>query len=189
MTLILTAGPAEEPVTLAEAKAYLRLDGTEEDALVTALVTAARAMLEAETRRAFVTQGWRLALDRWPKREIALPLAPVAAVEAVTVATLGGEETLDAAQYEADLAHEPPRLLLKRDTALPQPALLAGGIAIDFRAGYGAAADVPAPLRQAILMLVAHWFETRAPIAFGLGPADIPMTVAALVAPYRRIRL
>ena len=98
-------------------------------------------------------------------------------------------ETLEAAQYEADLAHEPPRLLPKLDTALPQPAVLAGGIAIDFRAGYGAAADVPAPLRQAILMLVAHWFETRAPIAFGLGPADIPMTVAALVAPYRRIRL
>lgn len=189
MTLFLTSGPAEEPVTLAEAKAYLRVDRTEDDALAMALVTAARAMLEAETRRAFVTQGWRLALDRWPRRAIALPLAPVAAIDAITVAAPGGEETLEAAQYEADLGHEPPRLLLKRAAALPQPALLAGGIAIDFRAGYGAAADVPAPLRQAILMLVAHWFETRAPIAFGLGPADIPMTVAALIAPYRRIRL
>lgn len=189
MTLILTAGPAEEPVTLAEAKAFLRLDGTEEDALVTALVTAARATLEAETRRAFVTQSWRLTLDRWPGREIALPLAPVESIDAITVQVEGGTEAPDASSYVADLAHEPPRLVVKRGVRMPTPEPDAAGIAIDFTAGHGGAADVPEPLRQAVLMLVAHWFETRSPVGFDVSATEIPMMVAALLAPYRRMRL
>lgn len=189
MTLILTAGPAEEPVTLAEVRGFLRLDGTEEDALATALLTAARALLEAETRRAFVTQSWRLILDRWPEREIRLPLAPAIRIDGIAVATAAGEEAIDAALYESDLGHEPPRIVVKRGMRLTRPANEVGGIAIDFTAGYGAAADVPEPLRQAMLMLVAHWFETRSPVSFGVGTVEIPLTVAALIAPYRRMRL
>ena len=78
MTLTLITGPAAEPVSLAQARAHLKLDATEEDALLTALLTAARATLEAETRRAFMTQSWRLTLDEWPAGPLELPLAPVA---------------------------------------------------------------------------------------------------------------
>ncbi len=189
MTLMLIVGPAEEPVTLAEARGFLRLDGVEENALVTALITAARTTLEAETRRAFVTQGWRLVLDAWPGRDISLPLAPVVAVEAVRVDAGEGAATLDPSVFDMDLGAEPPRLAARRGMRLAQPAAGIGGIEIDFTAGYGAAADVPEPLRQATLMLVAHWFEARGPVAFGATAADIPLTVAALVAPYRRLKL
>lgn len=187
MTLMLIAGPAEEPVTLAEARAHLRLDADGEDTLLGALVTAARTALEAETRRAFVTQSWRLLLDDWPAKPIRLPLAPVQSVTAVTVATMSGAMVpLDPAFYEVDAKGEPPRIAAKRGQAWPMPATRLAGIAVDFTAGYGAAAAVPAPLKQAVLLLAAHWFENREPLGNG---AELPLTVSALVARYRRLHL
>ncbi|MBX3508920.1 MAG: head-tail connector protein [Parvibaculum sp.] len=187
MTLSLIAPPAEEPVTLAEARAHLRLDAAEEDALLQALVTAARTALEAETRRAFITQQWRLTLDDWPSRPIELPLAPVAEVTAVKVALLSGAMlAIDPAFYEVDAKGEPPRLAAKRGQAWPMPATRLAGIEVEFTAGYGDAAAVPQPLKQALLLLVAHWFENRAPVG---GGRELPLTVSALVAPYRRMRL
>ncbi|MDP2124700.1 MAG: head-tail connector protein [Parvibaculum sp.] len=185
MPLILLSGPAEEPVTLADARAQLRLDGTEENALVEALIAAARATLEAETRRAFVTQSWRLTLDAWPHGAVMLPLAPVQSVTAVAVADAAGAMTaLDAGLYETALAGDAPRLA--PTGAWPQPATRLAGIEIDFTAGYGAAADVPPPLKQALLLLVAHWFEHREPMGAG---TELPRMITALVAPYRRLRL
>lgn len=190
MTLILTAGPSEEPVTLAEVRAFMRLDDTSEDMLVTALITAARATLEAETRRAFVTQQWRLVFDRFPDCTIVLPLAPVSAVSAISLlARTVPDEALDVALYELDLGGEPPRIWKADGAAWPKAKRRAAGIAVDFTAGYGGAAAVPQALKQAVLMLVAHWFETRLPVAFGDTGTDIPLTVAALIAPYRRFRL
>ncbi|MEN6542005.1 head-tail connector protein [Parvibaculum sp.] len=190
MTLILTAGPAEEPVTLAEARAFLRLDDTSEDMLVTALITAARATLEAETRRAFVTQNWRLLFDQFPEEAIVLPLAPVSAVAAISlVARTAPDETLDAALYELDLGGEPPCIWRAPGAAWPMTKRRVAGVAVDFTAGYGGAESVPQPLKQAVLMLVAHWYETRLPVAFDGAVSDIPLTVAALIAPYRRFRL
>ncbi len=188
MTLILISGPAEEPVTLDEARAQLRLDGTDEDALLTALVTSACAVLEAETRRAFVTQSWRLVLDLWPRRGIAIPLAPVSGIARLALIDADGAfETLDPSLYETALEGDAPRIVATG--AWPAPRRRVGGIAVDFVSGYGAAGAVPAPLKQALLLLAAHWFETRTPVAFGETPSEIPLTVAALVAPYRRMHL
>ncbi|HEY4343039.1 MAG TPA: head-tail connector protein [Parvibaculum sp.] len=184
MTLFLISGPAEEPVTLAEVRAHLRLDGTGEDALLTAFITAARAVLEGETRRAFVTQSWRLLLDEWPGAAVRLPLAPSAAVTAVMIDGVGA---LDPAFYQTALAGDEPRIVAAG--TWPAPLRRVAGIAIDFTAGYGDAAAVPAPLKQAVLMLVAHWFEHREPVSFGDAPAEMPLAVSALVAPYRRMRL
>ena len=49
--------------------------------------------------------------------------------------------------------------------------------------------DVPEPLRQAIRLLVAHWYENRGLVAAGSQTAMLPSTVAALVAPYRMLSL
>jgi hypothetical protein len=75
----------------------------------------------------------------------------------------------------------------------PQPIRPYGGIAITYRAGYGETAGaIPTPLRQGMLMLVAHWYETREAVAVG-GTAQmsnpIPFGVAALWNPYRLLRI
>jgi len=61
---------------------------------------------------------------------------------------------------------------------------------VDFTAGYGDEADdVPGPIRHALKLLVAHWFERREVVVLGLGAQEVPATVAGLLLPYRRVRL
>jgi uncharacterized phiE125 gp8 family phage protein len=72
----------------------------------------------------------------------------------------------------------------------PRPGLSALGIEIAFTAGYGnVASAVPAPLRQALLLLVAHWYEHREPVHIGGAVVAVPDTIASLLAPYRMVRL
>jgi uncharacterized phiE125 gp8 family phage protein len=70
------------------------------------------------------------------------------------------------------------------------PARLLNAFEVAFTAGYGdEASDVPEPLRHAIKLLVAHWFEQREPVVLGAAAQEVPATVAGLLLPYRRVRL
>ncbi len=66
MPSVLVTAPTEEPVSLAEAKLHLRVDYSNDDVLIGALITAARQHAENDTRRALVTQTWRQVLDQFP---------------------------------------------------------------------------------------------------------------------------
>jgi uncharacterized phiE125 gp8 family phage protein len=189
MTLIRTVEPAAEPVTLAEAKAHLRLADGSEDDLLSGLIRAARQDVERATGMALLDQHWRLVLDRWPMNgQVNLPVHPVREILSVTIYGSEGEASLlDATACEADLVSRPARLHLVR--AL-DPARAMNGIEIDFRAGFGeAGTDVPDLLKRAILLLVAHWYEFRA----GFGPSDQPVAWPAgyerLISTYRAGRL
>lgn len=190
MTSYLLAGPAEEPVSLAEARAFLRLDDAAEDALVTTLVTAARLHVEGTTARALIAQAWRKVLDCWPTdRAVRLPVAPLLSLTAVTAYDEAGTpHVLELGQFELEPAT--PLLLLPADIAGVPALRERQGIEIDYVAGYGAtAANVPADLKQAVLLLVAYWFEHRdLTVLSGPGGAA-PTGFERLVAPYRRARL
>ena len=186
MNPILITGPAVEPVTVAEMRAFLRLDDVAEDELVNGLITTARECVEAASRRMLIAQTWRLHGDRWPPDGVVnLSLSPLIAVEAVRVFDAGGVATVVAPTlYRVDAASDPARIAV--DQAAPAPGRLPG-IEIDVRVGYGAVAEaVPAPLRHALRMIVARWFENR-----GDGPdlAPLPNDLLALIAPFRRARL
>lgn len=189
MTPIALAGPAVEPVTLAAAKRYLRLDGSEEDELVSALITAGRLTVERAARLALVEQSWRLRLQAWPPdRAVPVPLHPVIGVLAVRLVGAAGPPTVLAADlYRLDDGGDPVRLLV--DPAAPDPAGALGAIEIDLACGFGATgAAVPEPLLQAIRIMVAHWFEHRGDDVARSGPA-LPPDARALMAPYLRPRL
>lgn len=66
MPIQIVTAPMEEPVRLTEAKAHLRVDISDDDLLIEALITAARQHAETITRRALVTQQWKMALDQFP---------------------------------------------------------------------------------------------------------------------------
>lgn len=190
MALVMTSAPASEPVTVAEAKAHLRVDGAAEDALIASLILTSRLHVEAALSLALITQSWQLRLDCWPDaRTLELPLRPLQAVEEVRVLDAAGTATIvPVNQYLTDVASTPPRLV--RRTALPQPGLEAGGIEIDLVAGYGdEPEDVPAPIRQALLLLIAHWYEHRDPIEVGSPDVSVPSAVSDLLAPFRIARL
>ncbi len=170
----------------------MRIDSMTEDALIASLIVTSRLHIEAALGLALLTQAWSYFADAWPRnREIALPLKPVQAVTAVRVwAQDGTSQTVSANTYTLDGEGTPPRLVLSRSAAPPAPGRSASGIEIAFDAGYGdAGIDVPAPIRQALLLLVAHWFENREPHRFDMSETEIPHMVSALLAPYRGRRL
>jgi uncharacterized phiE125 gp8 family phage protein len=192
MPLILTSGPAAEPVALADAKAHLRVDGAAEDMLIASLIVTSRLHVEAAAGLALITQGWSWFLDAWPPGPaLRLPLRPVQSIAAVRIFDENAVATaLDPATYLLDGAGLPPRLVRQGTLVWPRPGRSANGIEVAFTAGYGnAAADVPPPLRQAILLLVAHWYEHRSPLEPGARVEPVPDMVSDLLAPYRTPRL
>lgn len=189
MTLFRTVEPAAEPVTLAEAKAQLRIDHDSEDALLAGLIRAARSEVEAQTGIALIDQSWRLTLDRLPPDGCVLVRRhPIAEILSVTVYGPDGEAILvDPDDYEADLVSRPARLQFAQPTGILRRM---NGIEIDFRAGFGEAGpDVPDLLRRAVLVLVAHWYEFRTAYRAEDQPVSIPAGFDRLVAGYRLGRL
>lgn len=188
MSAILLTAPAVEPVSLAEAKAFLRVEHNDDDDLIGALAAGSRIHVEAQTRRALVTQSWRIALDCWPEdgrvRVVPAPLKELTAARVYDVD--GHAQAVDLQAFVPDLGSS---ALAFAPWALPQPDRIAAGIELDVTVGYGdAAVDVPEPLRQAIRLLVGHWYENRGLAALGTVTV-LPTTVAALIAPYRMLSL
>lgn len=188
MTPLLLTPPAAEPLTLAEAKAWLRIDGTEEDALVASLIGAARGLVERAARRTLIHQGWRILRDSWPvEGRITLPLAPVAEVTAVRVLDSAGLPVIvPPAAYRLEALRDPALVMITG--AVPLPGQAMSGIEIDVIAGFGPAPeDVPEPLRHAVRLLLARWYERRGDAAGD--EQALPGDIAALIGPYRRPRV
>ncbi len=190
MIPVLINGPALEPVTLAEAKAWLRVDVNDEDDLISALITSARLIVESTARRMLLTQTWRLVMDAWPEGGVVkIPFSPFQALNAVRVYDINNVAQLVApASYV--LTPSPYGARLVFIGMAPVPGRPFAGIEIDIVLGFGdAAGTVAAPLRRAILILVARWYENRGD---GEGEAAfkaLPGAVDALIAPYRRVRV
>ena len=183
MKRILLEGPAVEPVLLAEAKAHLRLDGNAEDELLGAMIAAARVAVETEIRRVLIAQSWRAVFDSWPTYGIVLPVRPALEVDDVrAVDRHGAAIPVAPDDYAFDRADGSVRLFAFVPEAVRYE--------IDFTAGYGPSGlDVPQPIRQAIRLLVTHWYEHRAAAIAGEVAAPAPFGYRELVAPYRRLAL
>jgi uncharacterized phiE125 gp8 family phage protein len=183
MSLQLITPPALEPVTLDQAKAHLKVDTTDDDALITTLITAARVRAEWHTGHAWITQSWVVWNDCWAER-VEIPLPPLQAVTAVSVYAPNGTATvIDPSAYIVDAASQPARIAFNCVAPIALRAINA--VSIAFTAGYGdAATDVPAPVREAILEIVAELYVHR-----GDGPESISLSAQGLLAPYRMFKL
>ncbi len=189
MTPILMAGPALEPLSLEEARAWLRLDTSDEDALVQSLIKAARCAVEEATRLALIAQKWRLRLDGWPAdRIIHVPLAPVLSLDNIQIISAAGVGVpVDLSNVQLEMSRAPKIFVTGSP---PQPGRLREGIEIDLTAGYGASAvHVPSPLIAAMRLLIAYWYERRGEALHEHHVASLPPAIAAAIAPYRRMRL
>lgn len=179
----LTRLTAPDPlVTLEEAQLQLRVDNAEENERLEALVAAATEQAERYSRRALVTQTWRLTLDEWPAGPIVVPMPPLTSVESVKyLDTAGVLRTLAADQYVVTTDHEPG--LIDRAYGVSWPAVRAvrGTIRVEFTCGYGDPDDVPASLREAVLRIVEAQYDVE---ATGRGVEEMPAAARALLAPY-----
>lgn len=180
--------PGAEPVALEAVKAHLRIDGSADDPLLEGLNKAARMWCETYTRRAFVRQSWALWLSEPSAcRELVLPRAPLLGVTRVQLFDENDVATdWENANYYVDVAAQPGRIVLRDGAVWPDLKRAANGMMVAYEAGYGDdGSAVPEDVKLAIKQLAAHWYENRGEAITVSAPALVPMTVQALLTPYR----
>lgn len=183
--LVLVTAPASEPVDRdTEVKLHLRVDGTAEDAYLTRLIKGARAEFEKLNGRALFTSTYRLVLDAWPGDDrIVLPRPPLQSVTSVVYTDEeGNTATLSSDDYYVVTDATPGYLALNAGASWPWTTLRPrAGVAVTFVAGFDDVADIPEEYRQAILLLLAHWYENReAVISSGAVPKSLPFAFESI---------
>lgn len=189
MTVVVVSPPAQPLISLAEAKAQLRLDGADDDQLVEGYIAAATAWIDGPDGwlgRALISQTLELRAGGFPvcgDGEIDLPYPPVASVTSVTYSDSdGADQVLAADKYRLAGRFLSPAF----GTSWPSTRAQRDALRIQYVAGYGVEPDkVPAPIRQAILLLIGHWYGTRETVNIGNITSELPFTTSALLAPYR----
>lgn len=178
--------PTEEPITLDEAKDHLRVDGADEDALIMGYIRAARRQCELITRRAFVTQTWEVALEAWPNcNYLQLPSPPLQSVTSISyVDSTGAAAVMPSADYVVDTYRHPGRVVLGYNKIWPSVTLRPGpSVIVRYVAGYGTPVAVPETYKQAIKLLVGHYYENREAVTVqpGAMALKVPMAAEALL--------
>lgn len=184
---VIVTAPASEPVTASELRTHLRTDSTElPDAEANALITDARTEIENMTGLAFITQSWRLSLDRWPAggeawwdgvremsitelynsntlQSLAIPRWPLASVTSVTVYDEESNASIVTVSdtFDVDTYQTPGRMTLKRGATWPVALRANDAIQIVYVSGYTSAANVPVPMKRAVKQLAAFLYSHR----------------------------
>ena len=162
MSLRLITAPTTYPVTLAEAKLHCRVDASDEDALLTALITAATEMAEQKTGRALMTQTWTLVQDAFPT-SIELTRVPVQTITHVKYYdTAGVLQTLSSALYA--LAQDDfgfAKISPAYGEVWPTTQERDDAIVVEFVAGYASAAAVPESIKQWIKLMISTMYDNR----------------------------
>ncbi len=208
MRSVLIADPVLEPVSLAEAKLHLRVDLSNEDALIAGLIVTARELCELRTRRSFIEQTWEGRLDCFPSESvgywsranryfgpgdarywpgsrtgtIVFDHPPLISVESIQyVDANGATQTLATSEYDVS-AGTPGRA---RPKALKQwPGTRAGrmdAVIVTYKAGYSEDPIlVPASIRSAMLLTIGHLYLNREDVVPG-ARAELPIGAARLL--------
>lgn len=184
-TVTVTSAPGSEPITTADMKDHLRVDISDDDDYIGALITAARVTAENTSWRKFITQTLAGGLMRWPgDNVITLPWLPVQSVTSIAyVDDDGNNNTVDSSVYGLDTKRG--LIYLNDDQEWPTTALRTyDPITVTWVAGYGNdVEDVPAPYVHAMRLLVGHWYENREQVVAlaGISMAELPLAAQWLL--------
>ena len=190
-SLVRATEPAVEPVTLAEAKAHLRVDISDDDALISAIVKAAREFCEEYLDRTLVHTRWTMRADGFPHNgteDVELPRPPMAQDGTTTTVVLtytletGATATYSTASYRVDRHATPGAVKTLYGQAWPAHLIDDNSISVTWWGGYGAdGTSVPAAIRSAVLMLVASLYENRSAVLAGTISKEVEFGVKALL--------
>lgn len=205
MPFVLLNPPAEEPVSLAEAKLHLRVDFSDDDTLISALIAAARQAAETITGRQLVTARWKLVLDAFPGpslmgvpagrpftlpgHAILIPKVPVQSIVAINYLDMGSIlQTMPAPNYAVDLACEPARITPVFGQIWPITLPQIGAVSVTFDAGYGNAPAVPEGIKRWMLIRIGSLYQNREEIAAMARGSITPLPfIDGLLDPYRMV--
>jgi len=182
---IVTAEPAAEPVSRAEALAFLRVTAGADDAQVDQFITDARQHVERVTGSRLITQTVELRAGSFADLS-RLPTGPISAVASISYQDPQGNITaLASDQYELFGAGLDFGIRAKVGVSWPSARAVDGSIVVTATAGYGDdGSKVPAPLKRAMLFLMSQWYDNRG-IVVERQPFEVPHTVMDLLTNFR----
>jgi uncharacterized phiE125 gp8 family phage protein len=163
-SLVQITGPAVTPISLAEAKAQMRVESSDDDAIIQRLIASAVAFVDAQGAlgKAMITQTWGQWLSPNPGT-VYLSLGPVQSVSAIKYYDVDGAlQTATLADF--NVFGTPNRISVspKSGKAWPVTQTRDDAIKIEYIIGYGSSStSVPETVRHALMMLVAHWYDMR----------------------------
>jgi len=187
-SLVRHTAPVVEPVSLAEAKAQCRVDGTDEDTYLASLISTAREYVENVLDLSLITQVWEARYDTFPLWEIILPRPPMqtGTVTVIYRDEAGAMQTITSAAnaFQVDAYATPGRIYPNYEGVWPAVRGDENSVTVRWTAGYGASgANVPQTVKSLIMLLVAHWFEMRQPVVAGYSQVlPVPQTFETLLA-------
>ena len=184
MPLSLVTEPVNKALTLAQAKDHLRVEHNEEDCYIESLISCATEYVQNTTGCQLITATYRLTLDCFPDgADTICLLPPVQSVTSINyVDTQGVSQLLPTSDYYTDILSSPARLVPAYSKVWPTARLQPSSVVIEFITGFGDEyKQVPETIREAMRLLVAHWYDIREPVVLGGTPQNVPMTVDALL--------
>lgn len=186
-----TVEPAEEPITLTEAKVQCEIESAEThwDTYLAGLITCARNSIQSATGRRLVTQTVQYIFDLfpYPTYEIHFPFAPIQSITSVQYLDPNGAlTTFGATKWVADIYSFRPKVYLAWAQIWPMQRYIQNGVVITAVAGYGLPStstpkDVPQNYKACVKMLVAHWFQNRVPITKDSSIQELPYHLKQLI--------
>ena len=197
MSLRLETAPTEEPVLLADAKKHLRVDISDDDALIARLVKATTRHVENFTQRVLLTQTWEWRFDRFPRWHhtgtpeydptvIRVPKPPLQSVTSVNYIDPDGvEQTWDPAKYVADGASEPGRIYPAFNECYPDTRLERDAVRITFVAGHTTREKIPDDLIAGLLLVLGDLYENREDTIVGTSAVSLPKGAQRLLSDYQ----
>ena len=200
--LQVTTQPIQEPISLQEAKEYLRVDDSTDERIVRPFIETARRIAEEHLGRTLMTTTYTFYIDGYDeladplwegvrtgaylnyyKNFVNLPMCPIQSVTSVsTFDDADNETTMASSRYYVDNVREPSRIVLRQGETFPTALRVANAIKVVFVAGYANAYAVPEPIRMGMLQHIAFLYEHRGDMYEAASP--MPPMIKSMYAPY-----
>lgn len=170
-------------ITLTEAKAHLRVDGTDEDDLITALIETAIVQAGQWTNRTFLAGTFKTQFDYFDSK-VTLDVVPMDVTSIVVKYRDSDnvEQVLSADEYFVRDPGIDDYAVIDFNGTMPNVYNKPNSVSVEFSAGYAA---VPAPVKSAVLMQVATLYENRQSEVVGTIVTEISNGAKQLLFPYR----
>jgi len=179
MKYAVTTAPSVEPVTITDAKIHLRTvagDTSEDAAIISPIITAAREYCENITGLALAAQTIKAYPTEWGLWR--LPRPPITIVTSIKYYDIDDVEyTLEATDYQVDAVDG--HILIKEDPTEELRDM--NPIVVEYTTGYTTGNTYPKTIRQAMLLLIAHWYQNREAVITGSVSAEVDIGVRRLL--------